>query len=160
MLLNYLLNTFNNLILINYVEYLIHKLSHSRRFGGYLYKYHKIHHTVSFPPNRLMIEKHTENISMDQLLFGLYVLGFIIPIFKIYSYILPKYKEIFAIESVLYATAIDHLHTQYHLENSYLDKYRWFQKLKHRHHNHHRDSTKNINLGIPITDIIMHTKQD
>ena len=72
MLLNYLLNTFNNVIIINYVEYLIHKLSHSRRFGGYLYKYHKIHHTVSFPPNRLMIEKHTENITMDQFLFGLY----------------------------------------------------------------------------------------
>lgn len=82
MILNYILNTFNNVIIINYVEYLIHKLSHSRRFGGYLYKYHKIHHTVTFPPNKLMVIKHEEIINLDELLFLGYILGFIFPYSK------------------------------------------------------------------------------
>ena len=160
MAVEYILNTLNNLLIINFIEYATHKLAHSKIFGGYLYKYHKIHHYVSFPPNKLMIKKYKEVVTLEQLIIIGYILGLFIPILKIYSYFLPKYTWKFTVESLFYTISVDQLHTQYHLEESYLDKYAWFRKLKNRHHNHHIDTSKNINLGFCITDKIMNTKQE
>ena len=139
-----------NFLLMNTIEYYIHKLSHNHKYGGILYKYHHKHHTIDYPPTKLIRDKNDKvdstNGPFKVLLLYVYILFyFLLP----YSWYL-----LFLIETSLYFYVMDKIHDYYHLDNTYLDKYNWFVKLKKKHHTHHKVTTKNLNLVFLINDKI------
>ena len=49
-----------NTIILNMIEYFIHKLSHNPKIR-FLYKSHHSHH-LSYPPNSLMCKEYSNNV--------------------------------------------------------------------------------------------------
>ena len=56
------------------------------------------------------------------------------------------YFIIFTVYSSLYLYGMNYLHIQYHLKDSYLEKYNWFKKNKKLHMIHHIKYKKNMNI--------------
>ena len=51
----------------------------------------------------------------------------------------------------------DYVHTHIHTKDSWLEKYKWFHKVRKRHFIHHRQYNKNINIIDPTVDRIMNS---
>ena len=96
-----------NLYHLNFLEYYIHKLSHNYKYGGLLYKYHHIHHSIDYPPNRLMVEKYHNLISDNSLIYLIiFGTGCIF-----YYFIMPYYYyKIFIFETIVYFFIMDYMH--------------------------------------------------
>ena len=50
-----------------------------------------------------------------------------------------------------------YFHTHIHTEDSWLDKYSWFIKMREIHFNHHKNTTKNFNVIDMNIDKLMET---
>ena len=123
-----------NYYFFNFVEYYVHQLAHSKDYGGFLYREHYIHHYEHFPPKRLMVEDISQ-IESTEKSFSFIILCIYCLSYKILE---TYYFYIFSINSLVYVSALEQLHKHYHLINSPLDKYEWFQKKKKLHHIHHK----------------------
>ena len=147
----------------NFVEYLLHTLSHSYNYGTYIYKLHKKHHTIHYPITKLMsISPYKTNyylyiLSDGTIAHGLPVLGIIYLNYKLLNY------EIFINIScwlIINAYFSDYLHTEIHTQNSWLEKYEWFQKKRDLHLIHHKKTSKNINMMCSFIDKIFNTYEN
>ena len=139
-------------IICNMVEYGLHLLSHNRNIK-YLYKSHHYHHTVQFPPHNLV----NNDIRYNSIIYNEYL--HISCIIWIISYIiLPLYiYSIFFIESCVYLYFANLLHECYHMSNSYFEKYKWFQRKKQLHLQHHIKTVHNFNLFDNSSDKVFKT---
>ena len=116
MFIYYLFIIIINYHIFNILEYFLHKASHDIRFRR-LYNWHKYHHTVEFPPCRLIYNNHTgppiyENVFLQIALCFLAILYFLLS--------RDIYYIVFS-ETILLMKVDDYLHTSYHKDNSYLE---------------------------------------
>ena len=149
-MINYIIFLAANFLFLNTMEYYIHKLSHNYKYGGILYKYHHKHHFIDYPISRLIRDKSDDVLSTN----GPYIVVLISVYILIYFILSTTYYIIFLIESSLYFYIMEIMHQYYHLNDSYLEKYKWFTKLKVKHHIHHKNTTKNLNLVFFLNDTI------
>lgn len=141
-----------NFLFLNLIEYFIHTLSHNPKIK-FLYTPHHSHHLI-YSPKNLTRKQYSDNANDSRLPY----LIILISSYIFFYYILTiKYYIIFIIETTTYFYIANLLHNCYHLDNSFLEKYKWFKYLKKLHHIHHIEVYKNFNITIPISDKINNT---
>ena len=141
-----------NFLLLNMIEYTIHKLSHYPKIK-FLYNSHHSHH-LNYPPNKLTLEKNDENVEDTRLPY----LIILVTSYLFCYYLLTFYHFlIFISETTLYFVMANTLHNSYHLDGSFLERFTWFRYLKRLHHIHHIEVYHNLNITFPISDKIYAT---
>jgi len=124
-------------------ENAIHKASHYKGSGG-LYRWHKMHHK-DYPPTR--VESDVFIDSLGNYYLQNYFLRYILIIYGI-VYMFSSFRtfSIVFIEGTSYVIIINHLHEQFHLKQSWLQNYKWFQLYKRNHLLHHMKQNKNYSF--------------
>jgi sterol desaturase/sphingolipid hydroxylase (fatty acid hydroxylase superfamily) len=129
--------------LYNLFEYFIHFISHCK-YNSYLKYYHLLHHKKSYPITKLLDYAPYKSDRYAFLSFGPYILcyaGVLYYTFKLNDGI------IIISENVILLLISVHLHTNYHIKGSYLEKYKWFLIKRELHFNHHKKLNTNYSLG-------------
>ena len=133
----------NTYYFINLGEYILHYISHSPKYGSIIYKWHRDHHVIEFPPSKLTKDIYPNTIPRYQNIY----LYFIILWWMMMYHILPFYYfKILFIESSIYFVIIDRLHTSYHLNDSIFERSKWFREKKRLQLLHHKKTLYNLNL--------------
>ena len=129
------------------LEYFLHSLGHSYKYGSYIYRIHKNHHTIHYPTHKLLSNGYRTN-SIYGLSEGVVAYGPPILIFFSCLYFIVELHTFFILlcEILLIAYLSDYLHCQIHLNGSWLEKYKWFQKKRKEHFIHHLNMNKNMNI--------------
>jgi hypothetical protein len=140
----------------NISEYLLHELSHSIKYGGYMYEWHHKHHVIEYPPNRLVSKGYSSSPYYENF----YSYFILLWIFTIYQFMNPYYFKLLSCEVVSYGFIVDQLHQQYHLEKSILEGFKWFQKKKANHLLHHKQMHLNYNIMDNTSDKIFNTYKE
>ena len=130
------------------MEYWVHRMSH-QKWAGYIYRLHMDHHLNMYPPEK-PIDTYPYKTSENTFLTKGF-LGSLVPITSIitsiYYYVPYYYNHILILEFTTLLLISNHLHEQYHIEGSYLEKYPWFLENREYHHIHHRLFRYNFMLG-------------
>ena len=137
----------------NISEYILHKISHNRNYGGIIYRWHHKHHVIEYPPHKLTKDVQPYSPKYENI----YVYFLITWWIALYNIVSQYYFTIIFTETLLYALCIDRLHTYYHLNNSPLEKFKWFQKKKELHLLHHKKTYHNFNLIDFTSDKLLET---
>jgi len=134
-------------IIYHLLEYSLHSLGHSHRYGSYIYKIHKNHHTIHYPTNNLLSNEYRTN-PIHGLPEGVIAYGPPMLLFYFFLYLVVKLDTFFIIsgETLFVAFISDYIHSQIHLNRSWLEKYKWFQKKREAHFIHHKNVNKNMNI--------------
>ena len=136
----------------NILEHILHKLSHNKNIY-YLYNPHHYHHVVEYPPSKLV----NNEVKYRSFIYNEYLHISIFLWIISYIYLDSITFIIFLIESSIYLFLCDYLHSSYHKNNSYLEKYLWFKKKKELHLLHHKKTVYNFNLFDNTSDKFLHT---
>ena len=112
-----------------------------------------------YPVNKLMDKKPYKTGYYYGLSDGIIAHGpIMISIFIISYNILNTYIFLnVSLRIILLILISDYIHTNIHINDSYLEKYDWFLKLRERHFYHHKNIKKNINIIDNNLDIIFKT---
>jgi len=145
--------------MFHFLEYVLHKLAHSKKYGGFIYKIHLKHHKLHYPLKNFKSPKPYKTSQIFIFSDGLIAFSLPISIIIYGTYNLLNYEIfkilIFQIFSFFYIS--DLLHTEIHLEDSVLEKYEWFLYLRNNHYIHHKTYNKNINIIDPTFDKLNKT---
>ena len=128
------------------LEWLLHKLGHTRiAFFPFneIHRIHMEHHKIHYPVNQLLAKGPYKEGG------GWKAFGPIIAVilFSAYGCLSWKYFVVFAMESMLLLKASVYLHDHYHIEGSWLERYHWFIERRYRHFYHHGHHLQNMSLG-------------
>ena len=139
MLLNLFIIGINSLFILC-VEQSLHLLSHNKKSGP-LYRWHKLHH-IDYPPNRVQSDKYIN--SGDSHIFE-NLFFYCIVLVQVIVYNLTSFKTftMFFLQSSTYSILVNYFHIQYHLKNSYYNRYAWFRKRRDYHLLHHKNKKYN-----------------
>jgi len=145
--MNFILYFIPTWFLYHSLEYLLHSLGHSHKYGSYIYKIHKNHHTIHYPRNKLLSNEYKTS-SIYGLSEGVVAYGPPMVIFFFGLYFIVKLNTFLTITSeiLLIAYLSDYLHSQIHLNGSRLEKYKWFLKKRKEHFIHHNNTNRNLNI--------------
>ena len=130
-------------LLYDFFEYFIHNIAHCR-YNSYLKYYHSIHHKSQYPLNKLMDYAPYKNEPYVFLIFSPYIMIYSFLLYFLFEW--NNYIIILGENSILLFIS-DHLHSNYHIKGSYLEKYSWFLKRRELHFNHHKKIKTNYSLG-------------
>ena len=149
--------------LYHIIEYSFHKLGHSRIYGGYIYRLHMNHHRIHYPTTQLKAPAPYK--AGDEYYLADGIVAYLLPSFVILCmlYILVDlYIFLFiTLELICIGGISDHIHTQMHIEKSWLEKYEWFRENRRIHFIHHRKLHSNYSFaGLDYTiDRVCNTLQ-
>lgn len=133
--------------------YVIHRYAHKQ--DSPLLEDHMIHHLELYPPNDFYSEEYRSAGSAN---FIFYFIPPVLATFTLLLLFLPLYLFIISVIIMLSVGLInDQIHTQYHLFNSKLNKYKWFQNKRNYHIKHHSHLNKNYGLVASWMDRIFRT---
>ena len=126
------------------LEYILHQLGHKRIDLPILRNIHEVHimHHKLYPPNKLLQKQYQTGdamwvfIPITLSLFG-----------AAYLVLQWKYFLVFSVEIAALLCASDYLHTEFHKEGTWLEKYKVFHKMRKTHFHHHTHAKKNMALG-------------
>ena len=140
--------------LFHIFEYGLHKLSHSRKYGGYIYKIHMNHHKKYYPLSKFTDYEPYKTgktlIFTDGLkAFSLPSTIIIYTMYCVLDYLTFSYM---LIQVLFFFYISDLLHTHIHMKDSPLEKYKWFIELRKKHLIHHKYYLKNLNIIDPLFD--------
>jgi len=144
--------------LSNLVDWILHTLSHVKTsipIWSSIYKIHMQHHKEHYPTSRLLQEGPYKDGG------GTWAFGPIIMCFWVVFFLLfrAKVAVLMIFESSTFTYVSDYLHQQYHIQDSWLEKYQWFLERRRRHFYHHGHHMLNMSLGgiDPIFDRLFNT---
>lgn len=107
------------------------------------------HHTDEYPITQLT--RPAPYVGADgEKAFGPFIAGLVLCYYVLFRRIMGLSMTFYAsfnVSAGMFTAISDHLHSQYHIENSYLEKYAWFREKQRRHHLHHHKYLKNMSLG-------------
>ena len=145
--------------LYHIIEYGLHKLSHSRTYGGYIYRIHMNHHRKYYPLKNFTDYEPYQTGQIMGLPDGF--VAFSLPgIFISLGFYQTVEYDTFMImfpQVIMYFIISDYFHTQYHTKGSWLEKYEWFLYLRNNHRIHHKTYIKNLNMIDPTIDKLNHS---
>ena len=145
----YLILIFSTWYLYHITEYCFLRLGHSRIYVGHIYKLHRNHHRIHYPITQLKAPMPYK--AGNEYYFSDGVVAYLPPsiLIAIVLYnLLELYIFLFIVSEITIISAIsDYIHTQTHIEDSWLEKYEWFQESRRIHFIHHRKLHKNYSLG-------------
>ena len=144
----YLLSFLPTWYFYHLMEYIIHTLSHNRKYGSYIYRAHLNHHKV-YPISQFSGKlpfKYSKIVGIPET-FCVYF-PFIVIITIGFRLLLPYDLFIFVCsETYLLLFISDYIHTQIHIDGSWLETYPTFMKLRKYHYLHHLRRSKNMSLS-------------
>ena len=134
--------------LYHFIEYSLHKIGHNYKLNSYIYKIHMNHHKKYYPISKLIDKEpyktgYIYNIPDGFLAYGpslFLILSLLYFFFDVYTY------QIFVSEILFFASLSDYIHTEIHIDGSWLEKYEWFLKKRNLHLLHHKKLNMNINI--------------
>eukprot|EP00747_Dinoflagellata_sp_TGD_P210406 gnl/TRDRNA2_/TRDRNA2_83679_c0_seq1.p1 gnl/TRDRNA2_/TRDRNA2_83679_c0~~gnl/TRDRNA2_/TRDRNA2_83679_c0_seq1.p1 ORF type:complete len:249 (+),score=41.95 gnl/TRDRNA2_/TRDRNA2_83679_c0_seq1:71-748(+) len=133
-----------------FCDWTVHKLGHLRvRLFGVdvnpMYRTHMAHHKEGYPVGKLLRPAPYQGEGAEWA-----VMPPITLLWLAIWYVTRPNFHIFVlifVESVVFLLISDHLHTHYHTEGSYLERFEWFQRRRAYHFLHHRKLQRNMSLG-------------
>lgn len=116
------------------IGYWFHRLMHSTVFPA-IHRRHMEHHEIQYPRKNLSSEnyRHTEGLSTFWLFFPLVILMGILHLFLLPLYLFIPYFTVVSVAGLIQ----DYLHEGSHLRGFWLNKYKWYRRMRARHHVHH-----------------------
>lgn len=151
LLLAYLFTTF--------FGYVVHKAFH-KPWMGRAYKAHMNHHLKQYPPNDFYSDKY-RSAGKDNTVY-LFILAFLPILFTIkllmYLSILTAPVGV-AMLAVMIGVGLLHnyIHDAFHLNKTFLRKFKFFKRLEKLHYIHHIDMRKNLGIYTFIWDKVFKT---
>ena len=159
----------NNIIIIisgwyiyHFMEYLFHYIGHSRKYGGHIYTLHMNHHKIHYPINKLIdyAPYKTGNIYYISEGFVAYVPPSILIFIGLYN-ILSQYNFILILlEFSIIGIISDYIHTNLHIRDSWLERYKWFLERRRLHLIHHKKLNTNYSVIDFSIDKLARTYND
>jgi sterol desaturase/sphingolipid hydroxylase (fatty acid hydroxylase superfamily) len=132
--------------------YVVHVAAH-HRWSGPLYRNHLVHHAKLYPTSRFSSEVYES--SLRHSLIPWYAPIFVVTLSAAWI-MLPLTQAIAAVVTVaLVALFNNHIHDAYHIDNHWLNRHRWFRRLRALHYVHHKHVTKNIGIYVFWIDSLM-----
>lgn len=145
-----------------FVGWFIHFFLHCELFGFKVYKYHLFAHH-----KKLTIASHSD-MNRYNIIEHLIWLSFIVLANVLILVFVPlQYSLIFLVIAIIYGSFFYYVHDNVHFKHSFLNRYKWFRKLKARHLIHHRwsgvitfkkplsEECPNIAFGGPVGGIFI-----
>ena len=127
------------------MEWGLHKLGHINCKYNIIYHIHIEHHKLHYPVKNLLQNGPYKSGK------GGYIYGAIIFCIWIALYLIVETKLVvtYIIFSALFIYISDHLHSQYHIKHSYLEKLvgDWFIKKREYHFQHHQRMDTHLSLS-------------
>ena len=142
--------------------WLIHFFLHCEIFGFKVYKYHLFAHHKN-----LNIAHHSDmnRYNLIEHLIWIFFIG--LAVLLVAVLVPAPYNMVFVGVAILYASFFYYVHDNVHFKKSFLNRYRWFRKLKSRHLIHHRwggvitfkkpiqEECPNIAFGGPVGGVLL-----
>jgi hypothetical protein len=132
--------------------WLMHQAMHRSRWP-WLVRAHRIHHEVVYPPRTFLRDEAYIAVG-DRSRFVL--LGSVVLVLAWAAFPLLPFA-IFAAEFAAYGLVNDYLHDASHVKGHWLERYRWFIRLRERHVLHHIDTSINLGISLHTVDAIAGT---
>ncbi len=136
------------------VGYIVHRALHQKWCGKYN-KAHMTHHLVKYPTTDMLSKEYRQAGKDDTfMIFVPWVLAFGLTLI----FVFPIW--IWAICMVVMAIggyAHEYFHTHFHLEGSWMIKYKFFLRLRELHAIHHGNMQTNMGIYEYIYDHIFRT---
>ena len=127
-------------------ENALHRASHYS-LSGPMYRWHRIHHR-DYPPARVESEAYLNSTGHHN--FYLYAILVVCSI--IYWVSTTRTFLIFFTEATVYALTVNYFHESFHVTHTRWDDYRWYQRIKHDHLLHHKNTRVNFNFFDSTSD--------
>ena len=134
-----------------FIEWCLHKLGHINHKYNFIYHSHIDHHKRYYPVGNLLQSAPYKDGKGGYIYLCISLIIWILA----YHIIHRNIAIIFIIFSGLFIFISDHLHTQFHIKDSYLQYYfgEWFIKKREYHFEHHRRMDKHLSLSGIYTGI-------
>jgi len=154
------------LLYANLVEYFVHKGPMHNPFKGLkiIYQRHATQHHIFFTDKIMQFDSQRDfkAVLFPPILISFFVVFFALPIGLLTSWIFSSNVALlFIATSLAYFATYEILHTLYHVsKNSWIYRFKWMQKMRQLHQNHHRIdlmSRYNFNITFPIGDLLFGT---
>lgn len=139
--------------------YMVHKALHLPVLG-IIHRTHDIHHRLMYPPDDYLDAGEYREVE-DQAQPFKYYAAASVPLLFITYYLMPFcIFSALALELLLVAWLNDWLHQKLHIKGHWLEKFRWFHRLRALHWHHHVDDTKNLGIFSWGPDKVLGTFQE
>ena len=127
-----------------------HRILH-HKISGPVFRAHTDHHDTQYPPEDCLSATYRQPHWRNRPIWyyvppaGLLTAAFF--------YFTPLYIAIaLTIELIAIAWANDWIHEKIHIEGHWLERYKWFWRLRDLHWHHHVDESKNLGIFSWFTD--------
>jgi sterol desaturase/sphingolipid hydroxylase (fatty acid hydroxylase superfamily) len=144
-----------SLIFSDIVGQTVHRIAHDRDMDDNIYRKHMTHHLVRYPPGHFYSETYRSS-GMDS-----FVQYFVIPVLlsaTVAYLLLPMYLFITFVGFMgLFALVNDRVHLYFHIKDCWLEKYKWFRRLRALHYLHHRNMKFNYGITTFYIDKLLKT---
>lgn len=149
MLLNVLIAIVASFFFAEAVGFFIHKLAHWPG-SGKLFRNHLHHHAVIYPPENYTTKKYVANVRTSFL--PVFVPLFIVCNAVAWTFFSWPIALIFFLMSSGVSLVSNYMHDSFHVENHWLDRFRWHRLLRELHHVHHKHTRKNLGIYMFLYD--------
>jgi len=136
----------------------LHWVLHQPQMGQ-LHRTHNDHHRRQYTPEDYLSKTYRKVDSANRPILY-YTPPAIIIVALAFWALSPLLATIFAVELVVVAGANDWLHMQLHIEGHWLERYRWFWRLRDLHWHHHVDESKNLGIFFWFSDRMFRTYEE
>lgn len=131
-----------------FVGWLTHWALH-QPWSGKFQRAHMNHHLKQYPPKDLRSKTYRSAGTDDALFAFIPTIGGAILLWSFFLKLLGVSWSgigLVFLESLLVGWFHQYFHEGFHVENFWLRKYRWFQKLEDLHYLHHRNMRRNLGI--------------
>lgn len=130
----------------NYLEWIVHKIAHNRKWGGQLSNIHLEHHRL-YSGNNIMKPAPYISRGGDIIFIPWISCIYISAILSFQLY----YTIAFILETTILLWLSNYIHEQIHISNSWLEYNiflrKWFLFVREKHFIHHKSPKNNMSLG-------------
>lgn len=140
-----------------FLQTFLHFLLGHKKVGRGLYFTHVYYHHAHYSRGRMVSEEY---IPDGKNAAPSYLFPVTLVAWAVYRLLSFNFFLVHISYMVFSYFAHEHLHTQFHLEKSWLDGFAWFRKRQQLHFEHHRHTAKNFALLHPFWDRLLGTYQD
>lgn len=142
-------------ILGELLGYWVHRLLHNPK-AGILYKVHMVHHLELYPTNNMYSAIYRKpKLKYNTLL--MFAPFFLLAALLLFVLLPLKLFLLLFIETFSLSYLNNWLHDSFHIKPIWLEKYRWYNKLRDIHFIHHQDMSKNMGIFTFFWDRIFKT---
>ncbi len=152
-----------SIVVGSFIGYFVHRAMH-KQWTGPLYRGHMEHHLELYPKERLTSESYELKkwYHSGPVLFTPAAVALIVV-----SGIVSLIADVSLIDFVAFAGGLvtfgflnDYVHDSFHLRRHWLQKLRYYRKLRRWHFQHHVDMTKSFGIVDMTWDHVFKTKSD